>query len=382
MNQVKSFDVIIAGLGAMGSAAAFHLARRQQRVLGLDRFAPPHTLGSSHGQTRIIREAYFEHPVYVPLVQRAYKNWTELERESGQRLFQQTGGLMIGTPAGQLVTGAQRSAQIHRLPHELLTADEIRRRFPAFAPSAEMVAVWEPRAGMLFPERCVEVHLQRARRFGAVLQFDEPVAKWERDGDGVRVVTPQGDYRAAHLLITAGAGISELTAELALPLAIERQVLLWFDPISHPEYFEPQRCPIYIAEHEPNRLIYGFPNFGEGGVKVGRHHEGEITEPDRVRREVGPEDIDAMRAILRRFMPAIDTVPRAAAVCLYTNTPDSHFLIDFHPRHSRVLLASICSGHGFKFSSAFGEILAELLLEGRSRFDLSLFQLARFKRSL
>jgi sarcosine oxidase len=248
-----------------------------------------------------------------------------------------------------------------------------------------MSAVWEPRAGILFPERCIEAHLQMAKRHGAVLQFDEPAISWKRAGDGVRVLTTKGEYLAQHLLITAGAWTSRLIAELALPLSIERQVLLWFDPVSHPEYFEPQRCPIYIAEHEPNRLIYGFPNLGEGyarsGVKVGRHHEGESTDPDRVRREVGPEDIEAMRAILRRFMPAIDTAPRASAVCLYTNTPDSHFLVDFHPHHPQVLLTSICSGHGFKFSSAFGEILADLLLDGHSRFDLSLFRLGRFKHS-
>lgn len=379
MNQSQSFDVIIIGLGAMGSAAAYHLSRRRRRVLGLDRFTPPHAFGSSHGQTRIIREAYFEHPHYVPLVQHAYENWAELERESGQRLFQQTGGLMIGPPDGQLVAGAQRSAQIHHLSHELLSAAEMRRRFPAFRPSDDMVAVWEPRAGILFPERCIESHLQMARKCGAVLRFDEPAATWECNGDSVRVLTPEGEYQAQRLLITAGAWTSQLIADLALPLAIERQVLLWFDPIAHPEHFDPQHCPIYIAEHEPNHIIYGFPNLAEG-VKVGRHHEGESTDPDRVRREVGPEDIEAMRAILRHFMPAIDIAPRATAVCLYTNTPDSHFLIDFHPHHPQVLLASICSGHGFKFSSTFGEILADLLTTGRSTFDLSLFRLARLQR--
>jgi sarcosine oxidase len=243
-----------------------------------------------------------------------------------------------------------------------------------------MIAVWEPRAGILFPERCIEAHLQMARRCGAALQFDEAAITWEHDGDGVRVLTSKNEYRAQHLLITAGAWTSQLIAELALPLSIERQVLLWFNPISHPEHFDPQRCPIYIAEHEHNRFIYGFPNLGEG-AKVGRHHEGESTDPDGVHREAGPEDIEAMRANLRRFMPAIDTTPRATAVCLYTNTPDSHFLVDFHPHHPQVLLASICSGHGFKFSSAFGEILADLLTAGRSVFDLSLFRLERFKRS-
>jgi sarcosine oxidase len=379
------FDVIILGLGAIGSAAAYHLARRKQRVLGLDRFAPPHTLGSSHGQTRIIREAYFEHPLYVPIVQRAYENWAELERAAKQQLFQQTGGLMLGPQDGVLVTGALRSARLHQLPHELLSAKEIRQRFPAFQPADGMVAVWEPAAGILFPERCVEAHLKTAQQHGAALQFDEPAAKWKRDGEGVRVMTAKGQYFAQRLLISAGAWMTQLIPELALPLTVERQALLWFNPISHPEHFAPQNCPIYICEHELNRFIYGFPDLGEAharrGVKVGIHHEGEMTNPDRIRREVGADDIEAMRVILRRLMPAIDTAPHASAVCMYTNTPDANFLADFHPNHPQILIASICSGHGFKFSSAFGEILADLLLAGRSRFDLSLFRLQRLQRA-
>jgi len=375
-----NFDVIIIGLGAMGSAAAYHLAKRGQRVLGLDRFTPPHAFGSSHGQTRIIREAYFEHPHYVPIVQRAYENWADLERASGQKLFQQTGGLMIGPPQGILFSGAKRSAEIHQLPHEVLTAGEIRRRFPAFHPTEETAAIWEPRAGIVFPERCIAAHLQMASQHDAALRFDEPALKWERHGEGVRVSTAQGEYQAQHLIISAGAWIGQFIAELNLPLTVTRQVLLWFNPAAHAEYFTPQRCPIYIYEHESNRIIYGFPNLGEG-VKVGRHHEGEYTQADRVRREVGADDVEALRVILRCIMPALDTPPRASAVCMYTNTPDENFLIDFHPVHPQVLLASICSGHGFKFSSAMGEVLADLLLEGRSRFDLSLFGLKRLQRA-
>lgn len=374
----KIYDVIIIGLGAMGSAAAYHLARRNQRVLGLDRFTPPHSFGSSHGQTRIIREAYFEHPAYVPLVQRAYENWAELARETKQQLFQQTGGLMIGPAEGVLVTGARRSAQIHHLPHELLNAADLRRRFPAFHPAADTIAVWEPRAGIVFPERCIAAHLQMAVQHGATLRYDEPALKWESTAASVRVTTAQAEYEAQHLLIAAGAWIGPLLAELNLPLTVTRQVLLWFEPTAHAEYFAPQHCPIYIYEHESNRIIYGFPNLGEG-VKVGRHHEGEYTPAERVRREVDAADIEAMRVILRRVMPTIDTTPRATAVCMYTNTPDENFLIDFHPAHPQVLLASICSGHGFKFSSAMGEVLADLLLEKRSRFDLSLFGLPRLQ---
>ena len=374
----KIYDVIILGLGAMGSAAAYHLARRHQRVLGLDRFTPPHSFGSSHGQTRIIREAYFEHPAYVPIVQRAYENWAALEREAKQQLFQQTGGLMIGPPEGVLVMGAQRSAQIHHLPHELLNAADLRRRFPAFQPADDTVAVWEPRAGIVFPERCIAAHLHLAAQHGATLRYEEPALKWKCNGANVRVTTAQGEYETQHLLIAAGAWIGPLLTELSLPLTVTRQVLLWFEPVAHAEYFAPQRCPIFIYEHESNRIIYGFPNLGEG-VKMGRHHEGEYTQAERVRREVSADDIEAMRLILRRVMPAIDTTPATTAVCMYTNTPDENFLMDFHPDHPQVLLASICSGHGFKFSSAMGEVLADLLLGQRPRFDLSLFGLQRFQ---
>jgi sarcosine oxidase len=239
-----------------------------------------------------------------------------------------------------------------------------------------MVAVWEPRAGILFPERCIAAHLQKARQHGAILHFDEPAINWDGDGEGVRVSTAKEEYHAQRLLITAGAWIGQFTAELKLPLSVERQVLLWFKPTHHPEYFAPQRCPIFIWEHEAKRFIYGFPDLGEG-VKVGIHHEGESADPDCIRRNVGDDDVEAMRAILRRVVPAIDAAPSAGAVCMYTTTPDMNFLIDFHPHHPCVLLASICSGHGFKFSSAFGEILADLLLEGHSLFDLTLFRLER-----
>jgi sarcosine oxidase len=373
----RSFDVVIVGLGAMGSAAAYHLARRHKRVLGLDRFTPPHPFGSSHGQTRIIRQAYFEHPIYVPIVQRAYELWAELEQEEGRQLFQQTGGSMIGHPEGTLVAGARHSAQVHHLSHEMLSAAEVRHRFPALHPDDEMVAVWEPQAGILFPEVCIEAHLEMAHRHSAQLQYEEPVIAWEADGSGVRVTTPKGHYQAGQLLLTAGPWIGCLVSDLALPLTVARQVLFWFEPKAHPEHFSIDHCPIYLWEHAPDRFFYGFPNLGEG-LKVARHHEGETTDPEKVRREVGSDEVEAMQTLLRRFIPDANGPLRSTEVCLYTNTPDSHFLIDFHPVHPQVLIASPCSGHGFKFSSATGEILADLLVEGVSSFDLSLFRLERF----
>ena len=367
------FDILIAGLGAMGSATAFHLAKRGRRVLGLDRFSPPHTNGSSHGRTRIIREAYFEHPLYVPLVQRAYELWAGLEKESGRKLWRQTGGLMIGRADGLLVSGARRSAEEHRLAHELLSAAQIRQRFPALRPSDEMMAVWEPRAGILFPEACIETHLELARRHGADLRFDDPVMRWEADGAGVRVFTTHGEYHAARLLLTAGSWISSLVPELKLPFTVERQVQFWFEVKPGATSFAPERCPIHLWEYEPRRFFYGFPDLGDG-VKIALHHEGASAQPDTLRREVGPEEVAAMRALTRRFVPEADGPLRAATVCMYTNTPDEHFWIDAHPQFPQVVIASPCSGHGFKFSSVMGEILSDLLMRGESRFDLSLFR--------
>ncbi len=361
----------------MGSAAAYHLTRRGYRVLGLDRFRPPHPYGSSHGQTRIIREAYFEHPLYVPIVQRAYELWSELEREVGRTLFRQTGGLMIGVPDGVLVAGARRSAEAHHLPHEILSASAVRDRFPAFRPTEEMVAVWEPRAGILFPEACIEAHLELASARGAELRFEEPVRAWEPDGDGVRVWTSRDAYRGGRLLLSVGAWATQLLQDLELPLTVERQTLFWFRPRAHPERFGPDRCPIYIWEYEPDRFFYGFPDLGTG-VKTARHHEGEITDPDTVRREVASEEAEAIRTLLGRYLPGADGLLLDSEVCLYTNTPDGHFLIDAHPAYPQVCIASPCSGHGFKFASAIGEILADLLLDGRSRFDLSPFRLDRW----
>jgi sarcosine oxidase len=372
----RSYDVIIAGLGAMGSAAAYHLAKRKCHVLGIDRFTPPHDFGSSHGQSRIIREAYFEHPVYVPLVQRAYELWTELEKGSPQKLFQQTGGVMVGPPDGVLVKGAKYSADVHHLSYEMLTVTDLHDRFPAFRPSEEMVGLWEPRAGVLFPEKCIEAHLELARCGGAKLHFDEMVTGWQAHSDGVLVNTNKGSYQAERLLLTAGAWMSTLLRDLNLPLIVNRQVLLWFNPTSNKENFLPDRFPIFIFEYGDDRHFYGFPDLGSC-VKIAIHHQGETADPDNLRREVDHQEVERVRELLHRFIPDADGALLNTAVCMYTNTADFHFLIDTHPVYPQVLIASPCSGHGFKFSTAIGETLADLLIEGRSRFDLNMFQLKR-----
>jgi len=371
-----NYDVVIIGLGAMGSAAAYHLARRGQRVLGLDRFSPPHTMGSSHGQTRIIREAYFEHPSYVPIVKRAYVLWDELSLAANAPLILQTGGLMIGTPDSIVFSGAKTSADTHDLPHEILTASDVRQRFPALRPSDDMMAVLEPRAGILFPERCIAAHLSLAARHGANIHCEEPVVRWNAIENGVEVVTTKGTYHAGQMILSAGSWARGLLPGLNAPLTTERQTLFWFEPKSSPRLFYPERLPIHlweIAGGEGRRHFYGFPDLGEG-VKMAWHHHGANVSPDFVSREVTPDEVETMRGLLRRHLPQADGRLRSTTVCLYTNTPDEHFWIDRHPAHPQVLIASPCSGHGFKFSAAIGEILSDLAIDGRSQFDLNLFK--------
>jgi sarcosine oxidase len=393
-NGDKTYDVIIVGLGAMGSAAAYHLAASGTGVLGLDRLRPPHSFGSSHGRTRIIREAYFEHPSYVPLVQRAYELWAGLEKRSGRKLLLQTGGLMVGPANGALVSGALRSAEEHTLAHKLFSAAELRQRFPVFNADGNTIAVWEPRAGILFPELIIQTHLELAVEQGACLRFDEPVLGWQAGENAVSVTTTANSYRANRLLIAAGAWLSSLLnptsdarsgkrntqapRKVVLPLSVERQVLFWFEPVSHAGQFRPENCPIYIWEYEPGRFFYGFPDLGDG-VKVAFHHQGDKTEPDQVHREVGADEIEKMRSLLSTCIPWAAGRLKSQAVCIYTNTPDEHFIFDWHPEHPSVLVASPCSGHGFKFSSAIGELSANLLIGKNTTFDLSRFTISRFQ---
>jgi sarcosine oxidase len=374
-----TFDIAIAGLGAFGAAAAASLVERGERVLGLDRFRPPHALGSSHGGSRMIREAYFEAPFYVPLVQFAYERWASLERRVETRLLEITRGLMMGSADGDLVSGCLESARLHDLACETLSADEIRARFP-FEPDTDTVGVLEPRAGMLDPERCIGAFLEIATRGGAELRYDEPLKIWSwRDGV-VELCTGAARYRARRLLVAAGAWTASLLPELRLPLEVERVIQFWFRPIDgQPGDLSAQvaRCPVWAWEYAPGRIWFGFPDRCRG-VKAGFHQSGVLAEPDSVEREVSVAECQTMREAVTRYMPQGAGPLLEAAVCIYTNTPDGHFLIDRHPERPEIWLATGGSGHGFKFAAGLGEILADLLTDREPAFDLSPFRLGRF----
>ena len=391
--MAQQYDVIVAGLGAMGSATAYHLARRGKRVLGLERFTPAHDQGSSHGQSRIIRQAYFEDLSYVPLLLRAYELWEELGRESGQELMVLTGGLMLGPPGSHIVQGSRRSAEHYGLDHEMLDAAEIRRRFPALEPPPDTIALYERKAGYVLPEASVQAHLDLAARHGADLHFREPIVDWEADpsGEGVRVGAAAGTYEAASLVISPGAWAPRLLAELGLPLKVERQILFWFDPIGGLEPF--RRLPVFIWERADGVEFYGLPAIpGAGGarprgrpeypargVKTGLVRIDGPADPEALDRTVHPHEVERMRSALEGHMPALAGGNLLHAVtCMYTNTPDGHFVIAPHPRHPQVAIACGFSGHGYKFACLVGEILADLATMGSTQHPIGLFSPARF----
>ena len=372
------YDAIVVGLGALGSAAAYHLARRGQRVLGLEQFAPGHTRGSSHGESRIIRLAYHEHPNYVALLRRAYTLWNALQQAAGEPLLRITGGLFVGQPDSEVVAGALRSARMHGLPHEALDAGAIRQRYPVMQPADGEVGVYEPQAGALFPERCIEAHVRLAADAGASLAYDTAVTAIEPQADGTVQVAAEGRrWSTSRVVITAGAWLGRLLADLRLPLEPERNVLFWLDPREATAQFEPGTFPIFIWDCGAAGTYYGLPHLELPGVKVARHHTGEVVDPDAARRPAEAADEAPVRQFVRERIPALDGPVAATSTCLYTNTPDRHFVVDRHPAHPQIVFAGGCSGHGFKFASVLGEALAQLALDGQTALPMEFLRATR-----
>jgi sarcosine oxidase len=372
------FDVIVAGVGAMGSATVAQLARRGVRVLGLERSSVPNDSGSSGGFNRIIRLAYAEDPRYVPLLRRAYVAWRELEERSGERILVITGGVDAGAPDSETITGSLESCLIHDLPHDVLEARDLNRRYPGFALPDGMVGVVQPDAGFVFSERAIASYAGLAIDDGAEIHGHEPVVGWEPDRDGVVVRTSRAEYSAGRLVISAGAWIGSLMPPLASLFVPERQVLIWTQP-RHPERYRVGAFPVFILE-APEGRFYGFPRAGIPGFKIGRyHHRGQVVDPDIFDRTVVDEaDEEALRAGIRAYLPDADGPTLSLRTCMFTNTTDEHFVIDRYPGVPQVIIASPCSGHGFKFASVIGEILADLAQDREPAFDLSMFRLDRF----
>jgi sarcosine oxidase len=373
-----TYDAIVLGAGGVGSAAMWQLARRGLRVLGVDRFAPPHDRGSSHGHTRIIRQAYFEHADYVPLLLKSYRLWEELEEQSGRELKRETGLVEIGPTDGVVVPGVVKAAALHGLDVERLSASDIESRWSPLRAPEELLGVFERRAGFLHVEACVEACLDAARQAGAELLSGVEVFDWAADDDVV-VRTGAGEFRAARLVIAAGAWAGTMLHALGVALEVRRKTLMWHacdDPTTRANV----GFTCYLFEL-PQGVFYGFPVIDERGLKVAEHTGGEVVaNPLTVDRSLRDADRAPVEAFLRSHLPAAKMPCIEHAVCLYTMSPDEHFIVDRHPADERVVFAAGLSGHGFKFTPVLGQVLAELALEGRSKLPIEFLSLRRFSR--
>jgi len=376
---MSAYDVIVLGAGGVGSAAVYHLARRGARVLAIDQFPGGHDRGSSHGETRVIRQAYFEHPDYVPLLLRAYELWRELEAEAGTDLLHQVGLLQVGPPAGHVVSGVLQAARLHGLNVESLSASELTQRFPGFRAPEGSVGVFEPAAGYLLVERCVLAHLAAARLYGAELKFGTPALAWQADSASAQVTTREGTFSARSLIIAAGPWAPRVLGQLGVPLEVRRKHLYWF-PTSDTAYHEQSLCPTYLYEL-PHGVFYGFPQIDDSGVKVAEHSGGEtVANPTDDPRPLDAVDLARVADFLSRYLPGVGRPMQQHRVCFYTMSPDEHFLVDRFPGHSRVYFAAGLSGHGFKFTGVLGEALADLALAGQAKLPIEFLGLNRFRR--
>ncbi len=368
--------MIVLGVGGMGSATCLELAMRGYRVLGLEQFDLVHDQGSSHGDSRIIRKAYFEHPDYVPLLHRAYELWNRLERATGRTLFLPTGLVLSGLADGETILGARYAARLHGLELHNFTPSEARKRFHGLEFSDDHDVVFEPGAGTLFVEACVQAQVDEAIRHGAVLRANEPVMNWSSNGEVVQVHTNSGVYTAQKLVVTAGAWSSKTLSEIGLQLTVIRKFVGWF-PVSSGEYQAKSGLPLFFYEL-PTGTFYGFPSFDERSIKVAEHSGGEpVLDPAHVDRTCHPSDLDRLESFMQVYLPNAGRDPVKHSVCLYTMTVDHHFVIDIHPQWQNVVFATGFSGHGFKFCPVVGQILADLVQSGKSSLPIEFLSLRR-----
>jgi sarcosine oxidase len=376
---MSSYDVIVIGVGAMGAATCWRLARRGVRVLGIEQFSIVHDLGSSHGHTRMIRLAYYEHPDYVPLLRRAYALWDEIEAEAGERVLFRTGGVYMGPQDGHVVAGATAAAKLHGLAHQSLSHADLRREHPLFTLPEDFTGVFEPEAGFVLCEKAIGLMARLAMKAGATLHGHERVRQIDFDATGVTVATDRATHRAARVVFCGGAWSGKLLADLGVRLAVTRQTLGWLGP-SAMTAFDLGRFPVWGIEQPDGSLAYGFPVVGEvPGVKLARHGRGADADPDTVRRDVDDADEEEVLSIARRYLAAAVGPLLRMRVCLYTNSADGHFIVDRHPAApDRAVVACGFSGHGFKFAPVIGEILADLATEGRTALPIDFLGTSRF----
>lgn len=367
----KIYDVVVIGLGAMGSSALYHLSGKNLKILGIDRFNPPHIFGSSHGETRIIREAYFEHPLYVPLIQRAYKLWYELQEKSDETLIVETGGLMLGDLESETVTGSELSAVSHNLDYKKFDSSEIKQEFNAFKVDDNTIGIFERKAGYLFPEKCISENLKQAKINDAEIITDTVVKDWKINYEYISVITDNEEYKAKKIIISAGAWVKDLI-KINLPIKVSREVLFWIEDKEN----NLKDRPIYIWEYEKDKIFYGFPTINNR-AKLAFHHQNNLTAPNLINREISESEKQKMLSVAHKYLNLIGSVVKAE-VCMYTNTPDHHFVIDYHPDNKNIIIASPCSGHGFKFSSVIGEILSDMALDKDVSKDIEPFRISRF----
>ena len=373
------YDCIVLGTGGVGSAACWQLSQRGAAVLGLDRFPPGHDRGSSHGQTRIIRQAYFEHADYVPLLLRAYELWAELERTTGQRLFEQVGLLQIGPADGAVVSGVLRAAALHHLPVETLSAAESHRRFPGFLVPEQMTAVFEPRAGLLHVEACVRAHCSAAIASGAELLSGVTVLGWDARPNEVVVHSDRGDFHAARLIITAGAWSPEMLSYPDLQLRVLRKHLYWF-AAPEAKHQANRGAPTFLYDL-PHGCFYGLPSINTDGLKCGEHSGGErVLDPLTDERAADERDQQRVRQFVSDYLPSVNLQFHSRSVCFYTMSPDEHFIVDRHPHHANICFAAGLSGHGFKFTGVLGKVLADWTLAGETKLPVEF--LAHNRRTL
>lgn len=379
----KTYDAIVIGVGGMGSATLYHLAKRGLNVLGIEQFGIPHEMGSSHGLTRIIRLAYYEDPSYVPLLRRTYELWAELEREFGEKLFYQTGSIDMGAEDSEVFAGSLASCIEHDLSHDILNSRELSERFPGYQMPEQIKAVFQPQGGLLVPEKCIEAHVEIAKEHGATVHTHERVQGWDILGDGrVEVITDKGRYHAEKLVLCSGAWVSKLLPDLQDKTTVERQVLIWLET-KRPEWFTPERFPVWNGQVDEGRY-YGFPEFNPNGdtpgMKFGRwHHRDELVDPDTIDRNIYPEDEALLRQFGEKYFPDGSGKTLNMKACMFTNTADEHWILQTLDDMPQVSVAAGFSGHGFKMASVIGEVMADLAQHGETEHDIDLHHLERLR---